>query len=572
MSGSALMAPQVNLDEFERRLRAAGSPVGPQEDPLDELARLVGLDAPDPKSRQTILGFAPRAEAPRLPPVHPLHIDEPASEAPETAPAIMVDAPLRGALDDSSRAQDFSSLTQDFDPQHFGRHGQLPHAAAGDGEAAAPADDAPSAPRRSGRVLATMGVLVVVGAAGLVGAWVVKGAPGLPKTPPLIMAADGPTKIQPPTDDTIASPSDSASVLLKDQKGKSEPVKLVSSQEQPVDLAQQAKAEPVPAPAVIAAAPPAGSSPTSAPLAAASAMPAAAVSVSPPPAGPSAAVAPARSIGALSSIGSTNAAPAAPAPFPEPKRVKTVSVRPDGSVISSGSEVVADARPAADPAAAPATPDASSAPPEDAAAQPAHPPVPHARPSFDASADSAAQPATPKLDLPTKLSPKSSARVPIAKTDTTVASGAAQSPETPRAQPLPQQQQPQQQAQQPQKSPLQIGSDIIQSMSKAVGGDAQPTQVAAADPVATATTTTSSGSYAVQLAAPASDREAQSASARLQAKYASALGGMQPTIHQADVNGRSIYRVRVGGMAKADAVALCQKLKASGGDCFVARD
>ena len=48
MSGSALMAPQVNLDEFERRLCAAGSPVGPQEDPLDELARLVGLDAAYP--------------------------------------------------------------------------------------------------------------------------------------------------------------------------------------------------------------------------------------------------------------------------------------------------------------------------------------------------------------------------------------------------------------------------------------------------------------------------------------------------------------------------------------------
>ena len=38
---------------------------------------------------------------------------------------------------------------------------------------------------------------------------------------------------------------------------------------------------------------------------------------------------------------------------------------------------------------------------------------------------------------------------------------------------------------------------------------------------------------------------------------------MQPTIHQADVNGRSIYRVRVGGMSKADAVALCVKLKAA---------
>src|SRR5580698_10324231 len=98
MSGSALMAPQVNLDEFERRLRAAGSPVGPQEDPLDELARLVGLDAPEPKPQQKIFGFAPRAEAPRLPLVHPLRIDETAAAAPTTAPASVGEAPLRGAL------------------------------------------------------------------------------------------------------------------------------------------------------------------------------------------------------------------------------------------------------------------------------------------------------------------------------------------------------------------------------------------------------------------------------------------------------------------------------------------
>ena len=247
--------------------------------------------------------------------------------------------------------------------------------------------------------------------------------------------------------------------------------------------------------------------------------------------------------------------------------MKTVSVRPDGSVISSGSEVVADARPVADPTSAPApvASDVSAAPADDAAAQPAHPPVPRARPAFDAAAGSAAQPATPKLDLPTKLAPKSSAHAAIAKTDTTVASNAGQTPDAARTQPQPQ---PQAQ-QQPQKSPLQIGSDIIQSMTKAVGGEPQ-TQVAAADPVATATT--SSGAYAVQLAAPATDREAQSAANRLRAKYSSELGGMQPTVHQADVNGRAIYRVRVGGMARANAVALCQKLKASGGDCFVARD
>src|SRR5229473_2496848 len=52
MSGSALMTShQVNLDEFEQRLRMAGSPVGPQEDPLEELARLVGAEAREPASK-----------------------------------------------------------------------------------------------------------------------------------------------------------------------------------------------------------------------------------------------------------------------------------------------------------------------------------------------------------------------------------------------------------------------------------------------------------------------------------------------------------------------------------------
>ena len=50
MSSSALKgAPPVNLDEFERRLRVAGARVGPQEDPLDELARLVGAEARGPR-------------------------------------------------------------------------------------------------------------------------------------------------------------------------------------------------------------------------------------------------------------------------------------------------------------------------------------------------------------------------------------------------------------------------------------------------------------------------------------------------------------------------------------------
>jgi hypothetical protein len=222
--------------------------------------------------------------------------------------------------------------------------------------------------------------------------------------------------------------------------------------------------------------------------------------------------------------------------------VKTVSVRPDGSLISTGSELVADAGAAA---AAPQAALAAAAP------LPAKAPLPHARPSSSDAANGAPQPTTPKVDLPTKLAPpKSTVRVPVAKTDTTVP--ASQSPDAPQA----------------------AAPNLLETMAKAVTGQPEGRQVAAADPVTTSRTAAASGggAYAVQLAAPPSEKEAEGLSTRLQAKYASELAGMTPTIHQADSNGKSIYRVRVSGLSKADAVSMCQKLKASGGACFVAKD
>jgi len=46
----------------------------------------------------------------------------------------------------------------------------------------------------------------------------------------------------------------------------------------------------------------------------------------------------------------------------------------------------------------------------------------------------------------------------------------------------------------------------------------------------------------------------------------------QPTTAKASVNGRDIYRVRVVGLSQDGANALCNRLKASGGSCFVARN
>ena len=58
---------------------------------------------------------------------------------------------------------------------------------------------------------------------------------------------------------------------------------------------------------------------------------------------------------------------------------------------------------------------------------------------------------------------------------------------------------------------------------------------------------------------------------KLNEKYASALGGAAIGVHKADVNGDTIYRVRVTGLSKADAAALCARIKGDGGQCFIAK-
>jgi len=76
----------------------------------------------------------------------------------------------------------------------------------------------------------------------------------------------------------------------------------------------------------------------------------------------------------------------------------------------------------------------------------------------------------------------------------------------------------------------------------------------------------------VQLAAPRSEADAQNAIQRLSSKYGSELGDKELGVRKAEVNGETIFRVRVTGLTRAEASGLCQKLKASGGDCFIARN
>ncbi len=461
-----------NLDEFERRLRTAGSLPTGVDDPLFELARLVESSKPE-----SAKGAA-------------------AASTKSGEPAPLEGTALRPALEEAEFHGEPESAEE---PQ--------PAPATISAEPELRGHDGTGSPPKRRAIGWTMRIsaLAVAGAA-MIGAVVaLKGkVPGLPRQAPYIAATQGPTKVAPPSDDTVSAPNEVGANLLKDNT-QSTHVKVVASEEQPVDLNALA---------------------STAPSSGAAATP-------PAPVASSAGSA----VMATADAPVVVAQPAVPSPalsqFPDPKPVRTVSLRPDGTLIPTPAVASEDSSVAVPPVDAPKP--MAKAPP---------------KPAADAAA--AAQPSTPRLDLPTKLSGKSSARVAVAKTDTTAPASIAEAS----------------------NEPLQLGSmtkpEKAAKAAKAQVAAAEPATPAAPDQTVDAAAT-KSGGWAVQLAAPKSEAEAKTVMSRLSAKYASALNGSAIGVHKATVNGETIYRLRVAGLSKADAAALCARLKGDGADCFIAK-
>ena len=176
---------EINLDEFERRLRAAGGQQASAEDPLAELSRLVEFShfgisnggtpaAPRRRARRCARGRLRRSiENEALRPT----IDD---EVEELAP---------GASEaDREARQDY-----EFHPDR-----------SDDAYAAEPAEE-----RRPMRWKLEVSALALAGVAMIGAVFALKGGvPGLPKQPPFIAAAQGPTKVEPPSDETVTASSD----------------------------------------------------------------------------------------------------------------------------------------------------------------------------------------------------------------------------------------------------------------------------------------------------------------------------------------------------------------------------
>jgi SPOR domain len=485
VSGSRA-ADDINLEEFERRLRAAGAQQASVEDPLAELARIVESSYGSSETSTQV-------------------VPEPDKRSVQSARSIETGA-LRPTIDE---AQELIPGASEAD-----------RAARQDYEFDAPRSDDPqeagqAADRRPRRWKLTVSALALAGLAMIGAVFALKGrVPGLPKDPPFIAAAQGPTKVQPPSDQTVTASNDPAVSVLKDN-AKPGTVKIINSEEQPVDLSAQASADNPPAPAN----PPAAAQPQ--PTASASVATPVAATVNTPLVPPAAAPPPTMT-----------------SEFPDPKPVRTVSLRPDGTPIGALPPVQAGG--SAAPAEAPTKP------------SPAFASAPE--PMSDAGA--VAEASTPKLELPTKLSPKSSARVVVAKTDTTAPEANARAPSEPA--------QPGAQSKPAEKATKKPKPD--KNVAEATGAAAAPEA-----PPVDATPATASGGWAVQLAAPRSEAEAKGEAARLTGKYGADLNGSSIGVHKAVVNGETIYRLRVVGLTKADAAALCARLKGEGGECFIAK-
>jgi hypothetical protein len=126
-------------------------------------------------------------------------------------------------------------------------------------------------------------------------------------------------------------------------------------------------------------------------------------------------------------------------------------------------------------------------------------------------------------------------------------------------------------------APLRITPQASRAPQRAAAPVVQPGTVPPSSPTPQTTQSTTApatggSGFTVQLAAEGSEDAARAKFNRMRGQYSETLGSQSPNIRSAEVNGRSVYRVRVGNMSREEAVSLCEKLKSDGGSCFVARN
>ena len=548
-------AAEINLDELERRLRGASTEPESADDALIELARRLAPlhSSPHPQAvsehgrPDTELTTQP-LETAKLPPSN-----SEASNAPSTTAfveklarrlALLRPSPYPQAVSEHGRTAELT--TQPLEtaklPPSNSEASNAPSTTAFVGVGAKQAfefDPYLYDPKqgRSGGWKLRVSALALAGLA-IVGAVFAPrgGVPSLPKAASFIAEAQGPAKMQSPSDRTVAISSD-ARATTPNEGMQQAPDKVALSPEQPKSLNAEASEGNLPSvdfgSAIAGAAQPTTSASGGTPMAAPVNTPVTGLPTAAPP-------------------------PTA-SQFPDLKTERMLSLRPDGMPIAT------------------ATPSAAAS---GEAARANGVSRPRAKPALRAASETAqgGEPSTRKLDLPTRPLREPPARVVAANMDTTAPSSmqATLSQRVQLGAPVNSEKaasalKAPQVAANPQEplAPAQPVNPLVLAFSDSIG--ALTARTAAAQKPVDQTATTPSGAWGVQLAAPKSETEAQSDVAQLNAKYASALNGASITVHKAQIYGATFYRVRVLGQSKVDAAALCARLKRDGGDCFIAK-
>ena len=331
-------------------------------------------------------------------------------------------------------------------------------------------DDVPSGTRRKGllTVVAVL-ALAVVGTAGAVGYRSLFGGASSSGPPPVIRASGEPSKVAPPPQNVEQSVSKFSYDRFGDA-GKDEQV--VRREEKPVDLSKATPPRTVFPGAPVANAPPAKSG-----------------------AGP----------GAGAAVATNNA----PSAIGEPRRVRTVPIRPDQPDAATASSA-AQAEPM------------SVAPPRQANAVPLSPPA--SRPADPAAAASARASSRPAP----RPAPARDANAPLSL-----------SPDA--------------------------NNDPLPAPATA------PPRVAAPPSRAASAPASGGGSYLVQVSSQRSEADAETAYRGIQSKFSGVLGSQPHTVRRADLGAKGVYyRAMVGPFgSREEAVQLCSSLKQAGGDCVV---
>jgi hypothetical protein len=475
----------VDLDEIERQLAdahsAPPSPPASRNDPLAELARIVGQD--DPFQSMLANNRAPTAKTGRAAAVEDLFVSrderprQPAASA--RSGSFPADQPtdLDAAYADQVRQYEAFQADAAQDGYPEGAYDQDGYA---DPSLFEDQDEVPRRrlPLRSSRKT-VVAIAAIVGAAvlGVGGALVAGRSTSMLSNgePPLIKATNEPSKVQPQSPGGVEIPNQNKQIY--ERVGQDTQTKVVNREEQPVDVRQATRTASTDATGATA-----GASSASSGLA-----------------------------------------------LGEPRKVRTISIRPDGTVI------LPDSKPAAAPTPAPVAmtlpPTTQARPPQ--AAMPLAP-LPAETPHAGVAATT-----------PTTSGPRQAAATPPT-------SGGSSTQAAPTQQPAP------------------------QRMASAQPGmvPAAPQRVASVQPSAPTSSpaeAASAGGYSVQLGVSASENEAKGTLQRFQQKFA-ALQGKAPLIRQAEVNGSTLYRVRVGPMSRDEASSLCSKIQGQGGQCFVAKN